>query len=63
MYWYDIIWLDLIHSTAFHLIADIKTEAVETRAEVKSFDQSTLKHVKTEEKNPLPDAKSKLDST
>ena len=29
-------------------------ETVDSRAEVKSFDQSKLKHVETEEKNPLP---------
>ena len=34
----------------------IKEEAVESRAEIKSFDQGKLKHVETEEKNPLPTA-------
>ena len=32
----------------------IKEEAIDSRAEVKSFDSSKLKHVETEEKNPLP---------
>ena len=32
----------------------IKEEAVDSRAEVKSFDHGKLKHVETEEKNPLP---------
>ena len=35
-------------------IVVIKEEATESRAEVKSFDHSKLKHVETEEKNPLP---------
>merc|ERR1719494_1647212 len=34
----------------------IDEEAVNSRAEVKSFDQSKLKHVETSEKNPLPTA-------
>ena len=34
----------------------IKEELTESRAEVKSFDSSKLKHVETEEKNPLPTA-------
>lgn len=34
----------------------IQDELVESRAEVKSFDKSHLKHVDTIEKNPLPDA-------
>ncbi len=32
----------------------IKEEAIESRAEVKAFDTSKLKHVETAEKNPLP---------
>ena len=36
------------------ILSEIKEEAKETRAEVKSFDHSKLKHVETEEKNPLP---------
>ena len=36
--------------------ADIKEEAIESRAEVKSFDHSKLKHVETEEKVTLPGA-------
>lgn len=38
----------------FKILLEIKEEAKETRAEVKSFDHSKLKHVETEEKNPLP---------
>jgi hypothetical protein len=34
----------------------IQEELVESRAEVKSFDKNSLKHVDTVEKNPLPDA-------
>ena len=34
----------------------IKEESTESRAEVKSFDHGKLKHVETEEKNPLPTA-------
>merc|ERR1712063_29550 len=34
----------------------IKEETVESRAEVKAFDASKLKHVETEEKNTLPTA-------
>ena len=37
----------------------IKEEAIDSRAEVKSFDQSKLKHVDTAEKNPLPTQQSK----
>ncbi len=37
-----------------HLILVIHDEAVDSRVEVKSFDHSKLKHVETEEKNPLP---------
>ena len=32
----------------------IQEEATDSRAEVKSFDHNKLKHVETEEKNPLP---------
>ena len=32
----------------------IKEEATESRAEVKAFDHGKLKHVETQEKNPLP---------
>ena len=35
---------------------DIKEEAVDSRAEVKSFDKSKLKHVKTKEEVTLPGA-------
>merc|ERR1712000_618961 len=34
----------------------IREEAIESRAEIKSFDQSKLKSVKIEEKNTLPTA-------
>ena len=34
----------------------IKEESVDSRAEVKSFDTNKLKHVDTQEKNPLPTA-------
>ena len=34
----------------------IDEEKADSRAEVKSFDKSQLKHVKTEEKNPTPTA-------
>ena len=34
--------------------SDIKEEAVDSRAEVKSFDHSKLKHVETQEKVTLP---------
>ena len=44
--------------TFVHLV--IKEEAIDSRAEVKSFDHSKLKHVETEEKNALPDQKSKF---
>ena len=36
------------------LNSEIKEEATETRAEVKTFDHSKLKHVETQEKNALP---------
>ena len=50
----------MISTTVFIcLCLDIKEEAINSRAEVKSFDQTKLKHVETEEKNPLPDARSK----
>ena len=32
----------------------IKEEVADSRAEVKSFDHGKLKHVETQEKNPLP---------
>ena len=38
----------------FDLFSVIKEEATDSRAEVKSFDHGKLKHVETEEKNPLP---------
>lgn len=38
----------------------IKEEAVESRAEVKSFNKSGLKHVETEEKHFMPSAQGKL---
>jgi hypothetical protein len=38
----------------------IKEEAIDSRAEVKSFDHTKLKHVETEEKNPLPTPQSKF---
>lgn len=34
----------------------IKEEAIDSRAEVKSFDKSHLKHVETEEKHFMPSA-------
>ena len=37
-------------------LSDIKEEAIDSRAEVKSFDHSKLKHVETSEKNSLPNA-------
>lgn len=36
------------------IFLDIREEAIDSRAEVKSFDHSKLKHVETQEKNPLP---------
>ena len=36
--------------------ADVKEEAINSRAEVKSFDHNKLKHVKTQEKVTLPGA-------
>ena len=45
------------HSGWFYLsLLAIQDERVDSRAEVKSFDKSNLKHVDTVEKNPLPDA-------
>ncbi len=35
-------------------VSEVVEETIENRAEVKSFDQSKLKHVETQEKNPLP---------
>ncbi len=35
-------------------IAVIQEESFDSRAEVKAFDHGKLKHVETEEKNPLP---------
>ena len=32
----------------------IKEESIDSRAEVKKFDHGKLKHVETQEKNPLP---------
>ena len=40
----------------FVLVQVIDEEKVDSRAEVKSFDKSKLKHVETEEKNPTPTA-------
>ena len=40
----------------FALVQVIDEEKVDSRAEVKSFDKSKLKHVETEEKNPTPTA-------
>ena len=40
--------------------ADVKEEAINSRAEVKSFDHSKLKHVETEEKVSLPGAGGKF---
>ena len=42
-------------SFSFYFLV-IKEESTESRAEVKSFDHGKLKHVETEEKNPLPTA-------
>ena len=36
------------------VVLEIKEEAAETRAEVKTFDHSKLKHVEPQEKNTLP---------
>jgi hypothetical protein len=38
------------------ILLAIQDELVDSRAEVKSFDKSSLKHVDTVEKNALPDA-------
>ena len=40
--------------------ADIDEETVDSRAEVKTFDKSQLKHVETKEDNTLPGAGGKL---
>ena len=40
--------------------ADIDEEHVDSRAEVKTFDKSQLKHVETKEGNTLPGAGGKL---
>lgn len=37
-----------------YILTEIKEEATETRAEVKTFDQSKLNHVEPQEKNTLP---------
>lgn len=44
----------------FVIVAVIKEESIDSRAEVKSFDHSKLKHVETQEKNPLPTPQSML---
>lgn len=36
--------------------SDIDEEAVDSRAEVKTFDKNQLKHVETKEENTLPGA-------
>lgn len=36
--------------------SDIDEEAVDSRAEVKTFDKAQLKHVETKEENTLPGA-------
>ena len=41
-------------SLKFWFFPVIKEEAADSRAEVKSFDHTRLKHVETQEKNPLP---------
>ena len=48
----SLLWLIL----SSFMSSDIKEEAVDSRAEVKSFDHSKLKHVKTQEKVTLPGA-------
>lgn len=42
----------------FYLVID--EEAIDSRAEVKSFDHTKLKHVETAEKTSLPTAQGKL---
>ena len=44
----------------FFVLLVIKEEAVDSRAEVKSFNKSDLKHVKTEEKHFMPSAQGKV---
>ena len=47
--------LDLcIDKSNQYFLTEIKEEATETRAEVKTFDQSKLNHVEPQEKNTLP---------
>ena len=48
----SLLWLIL---SAF-MSSDIEEEAADSRAEVKSFDHSKLKHVETQEKVTLPGA-------
>lgn len=42
--------------SVFIFVLVIEEEKADSRAEVKSFDKSKLKHVETEEKNPTPTA-------
>lgn len=42
-----------------HSFSVIAEEAIDSRAEVKSFDKHSLKHVETEEKTSLPTAQGK----
>ena len=42
----------MIFAARFRVV--IKEEATDSRAEVKAFDHGKLKHVETQEKNPLP---------
>lgn len=44
---------------SFFFFSVIAEEAIDSRAEVKSFDKSSLKHVETEEKKNLPTAQGK----
>lgn len=45
-----------MHGITLSVIAE---EAIDSRAEVKKFDKTSLKHVKTEEKTTLPTAQGK----
>ena len=40
----------------YYLFLVIKEEAIDSRAEVKSFDKTNLKHVETDEKHFMPSA-------
>ena len=57
----DVIFLKVVCSGLFYF-ADIDDEAIDSRAEVKSFDKNKLKHVDTKEENTLPGAGGHLSS-